>query len=126
MRRKQGTLRCKEATQLGAPSRLKGPPPQTSAPILDRVGETGRTERVEHLQGRTDIVHEHFKELFTDPSHAELLDWIEQRQACESLFSLPMIDGAQVREFAFDSRKRTSFAADRVVIEMLRELVSDM
>ena len=72
MRRKQATLRCKEATQLGAPSRLKGPPPQTRAPVLERVDESGRTEKVEHPDGRTDIVHSHFKELFTDHSHAEM------------------------------------------------------
>ena len=100
MRRKQATLRCKEATQLGEPSRLKGPPPQTRAPVLERVDETGRTEKVEHLKGRTDIVHGHFKELFTDPSHAEIPEWIEQRWPCETLHSLPMIDGERVREIA--------------------------
>ena len=64
MRRKQAILRCKEATHLEAPSRLKGQSPQTRAPFLGRVDETGRTEKVEHLQGLTDIVYEHFKELF--------------------------------------------------------------
>ena len=62
---------------------------------LGRVDETGRTEKVEHLQGRTDVVHEHFKELFS--------------------FSLPMIGGDRVREVAFDFRKSTSCAADHVV-----------
>ena len=36
MRRKRVTLLCKEATQLVAPSRLKRPPPQTTAPILEK------------------------------------------------------------------------------------------
>ena len=79
MRRKQAIFRCKEATQLEAPSRLKGPPPQTRVPILERIDETRRTEKMEHPQGRTDIAHEHFKELFTDPSHAEVPEWIGQR-----------------------------------------------
>ena len=79
VRLKQAILRCKEATRLGAPSRLKGRPPQTRAPILERVDETGRTEKVEHPQGRTDTVYDHFKELFTDPSHAEAPEWIGQR-----------------------------------------------
>ena len=64
-----------------------------------------RMEKVEHLQGRTDIVHEHFQGLFTDPSHAEVPEWIEQRWPLESLFSLPMIDGERVRENAFDFRR---------------------
>ena len=98
MRRKKATLRCKEATQLGAPSRLKGAPPQTRAPILERVDETERTEKVEHLQGRTDIVHKHCKELFTDPSQAEVPEWIEQRWPCETHHSLPMIDGERVQK----------------------------
>ena len=41
MRRKQAILRCKEATQLGAPSRLKGQPPQTRAPILEPLMKKG-------------------------------------------------------------------------------------
>ena len=77
MRRTQATLRCKEATQLGASSRLKGPPPHIMTSVLERVDETDRTEKVEHLKGRTDIVHEHFKELFTDSSHAEVPEWIK-------------------------------------------------
>ena len=62
---------------------MKGPPPQSRAPILEKVDETRRTEKVEHLQGCTDIVHEHIKELFTDPSHAEILEWVEQRWPCD-------------------------------------------
>ena len=58
MRRTQATLRCKEATQLGAPSRLKGPPPQTRAPILERVDELGRTEKVETLNSLPMMVSE--------------------------------------------------------------------
>ena len=37
-----------------------------------------------------------------------------------------MIDGVRVREIAVDFRKRRSCAADHVVIEMLRELDSDI
>ena len=81
---------------------------------------------MEHLQGRTDIVHEQLKERFTDPSHADAPEWIEQRWPRESLLPLPMIDGDRVREIAFDLRKHTSCAADHVVIEMLRELDSDI
>ena len=40
--RTQALHRCNEATHLGAPSRLKGPPPQTRAPILDRIDENGK------------------------------------------------------------------------------------
>ena len=76
---------------------------------------------MEHLQGRTGIVCEHFKELFTDPSHAEVPEWIGQ----ETLHSLPLVDGERVQEVAFTWRKRTSRAEDHVVIEMLRELDSD-
>ena len=36
-------------------------------------------ERVEDLLGRTDIVHDHFKELFTDPLHKETPEWIWRR-----------------------------------------------
>ena len=107
MRRKQATLRCKEATQLRAPSRLKVPPPPTRAPILERVDESGTTEKVEHLDGRTDIVHRHFRELFTDHSNAAIPEWIEQPWPYEILLTLPMIDGARVREIAFEFRKRT-------------------
>ena len=81
---------------------------------------------MEHPQGRADIVYEHFQELFADPSHAELPDWIEQRWPRESLFSLPMIDCGRVRESAFDLGKRTSCAADFVVIETLRDFDSDI
>ena len=92
MRRKQAVLRCKEATHLEAPSRLKGQSPQTRAPFLERVDETGRTEKVEHLQGLTDIVYEHFEELFKDPSHAAVLEWIWQRWPWVTLHSLLTID----------------------------------
>ena len=126
MRRNQATPRCNETTQLGAPSRLQGPPPQTRAPVVERVNESGRKENVEYLIGRSDIVHDHFKELFTDPSHAETSEWIEQRWLRENLHSLPTIDGERVKETAFAFRKRTSCAEDMVVIEMLREFDSDI
>ena len=86
----------------------------------------GGLRKKKHLNGRTDVVHEHFKELFTDPSHAELPDWIEQRWPCESILSLPMIDGVRVSEIAFAFRKRTSCAADHVVIEMFGVLDTDI
>ena len=108
MIRKQATLRCKEATQLGAPSLLKGPPPPTIAPMLERVDESGRTEKVEHLDGRTDTVHKHCKQLFTDHSHAVILELIEQRWPYDILLAFPVIDGARVHEVAFEFRKRTS------------------
>ena len=78
---------------MGAPSLLKGPPPQTRAPVLERVDEMERTEKVEHVKGRTDMVHDYFNELFTGLSHAEIPEWIEQRWLCETMHSLPMIDG---------------------------------
>ena len=68
-------------------------------------------ERVEDLLGRTDIVHDHFKELFTDPLHKETPGWIWPRWPQEVLQFLPLIDN--------QSRKRTSCAEDHLVIEML-------
>ena len=94
--------------------------------MLERVDESvRRTEKVDRLDGRTDIVHKHFKELFTDHSRAVIPEWIEQRWPCEILLALPMIDGARVREIAFDFRI-TSCAGDQIVIEMLRELDPDI
>ena len=61
-----------------------------------------------------------------DPSHGEAPEWIEQRWPRESLLSLPMIEGDRVRETVAAFRKRTSCAEDQVVIEMLRELDSDI
>ena len=84
------------------------------------------TERVEDLQRRTDIVHNHFKELFTDPLHKETPEWIWQRWPYEVLQSLPTIDGQRVTEAAYAFRKRTSCADDHLVIEMLRELDEDI
>ena len=69
IRGKQADLRFKTATELGAPSRLKVAPPPTWAPILEKFSAGGHTDRIENLQGRTDIVHDHFKELLTDPLH---------------------------------------------------------
>ena len=93
MRRKQTDLNFKTAVEAGAPSRLQGPPPPTRAPIVEKLGPDGTTERVEDLQGRTDIVHKHFKELFTYPLHKETPEWIWQRWPYEVLQSLPTIDG---------------------------------
>ena len=59
----------------------------TRAPILEKLGPDGTTERVEDLQCRTDIVHKHFKELFTDPLHKETPEWTWQRRLYEVLQS---------------------------------------
>ena len=69
-------------------------------------------ERVEALHGRTDIVHDHFKELFTDPLHKEAPEWIWQRWPWEVLRSRPIIDSQRVMKAAFAFRKRTSCAED--------------
>ena len=126
MRRKQADLRFKKAVEMGAPSRLQGPPRPTRAPILEKLRSDGTTERVEDLQGRTDIVHNHFVELVTDPLHTETPEWIWQRWPYEVLQSLPAIDSQRVREAAFAFRERTSCAEDHLVIEMLRELDDDI
>ena len=81
---------------------------------------------MEDLQGRTDIVHNDFKELFTDPLHKETPEWIWQRWPWEVLQIRPTIDSKRVREAAFTHRKRASCAEDHLVIEMLRELDDDM
>ena len=73
--------------------------------MLEKLGPDGTTGRVEDLQGRTDIVHNHFKELFTDPLHKETPERFWQRWPCEVLQSLPTIDSQRVREAAFAFRK---------------------
>ena len=83
----------------------------------DQMART--TVRVEDLQGRTDIVHNHFKELFADPRHEEAPEWRWQRWPQEVLSSLPTIDSQRVTEAAYAFRKRTSCADDHLVIEML-------
>ena len=80
MRRKQTDLNFKKAVEAGAPSRLQGPPPPTRAPILEKMGLDGTAERVEDLQGRTDIVR-------------ETPEWIWQRWPHEVLQSLPTVRG---------------------------------
>ena len=64
---------------------------------------------MKHLD--TYIVHRHFKDLFTDHSHAVIPEWIEQRWPYEIIFALPTIDGGRVREIA---RKR--MASSRCVV----------
>ena len=96
MRREQADLRFKEAVEMGAPFSIHGPPPPTRAPTLEKLRD-GRMERVEDLQGRADIVHDHFKELFTDPLHKETPEWIWQRLAWE-VQSLPIIDSQDKRK----------------------------
>ena len=99
---------------------------QTRALVLERIDGLERTEKVVHFKGRTDIAHEHVKELVSDPSHAEILEWIEQRWPRETLDSLLLIDGERVREIAWAFQKRMSCAEDQIVIEMLRALDSDI
>ena len=70
--------------------------------MLETVDDLGR-----HLQGRTEVVHEHFKELFNDTSHADIHESIEQRWPWETLESLPLIDGERVREIAWAFQNRT-------------------
>ena len=74
-----GRTTFKIGTKPGASSRLKGAPPPTRAPILENLGTDGKMDRIHNLQRRTDIVHDSFKELFTDPLHWESLEWIWQR-----------------------------------------------
>ena len=105
---------------MGAPSRLKGPPAPTKAPVLQRIDELGMMEKVEDIHGRMEIVHKHFCTLFTDTTKAVIPEWIDRRWPRETLEALPVIDGERVREIAWAFRKRTSCAEDHVVIEMLR------
>ena len=78
MRREQADLRFKVASELGAPSRLKGRPAPTRASSLEKLDTDGKLDRIGSLQGRTDIVDDHFKELFTDPLHQDTPDWMWQ------------------------------------------------
>ena len=101
----------------------------TAADTCPDPGEVGcvwHTEKVEDLDGRTSIVHQHFKELFTDPRQKEIPEWIWQRWPYEVLQSLPTIDSERVRDAAYAFRKCTSCADDHLVIEMLRELDQDI
>ena len=124
-RRAQDIRRCIVASQLGAPSRLNASPWKTNAPVLEKVGEDGNTEKVEELSGRTDIVRRHFCDLFTDTIDEFLSKGIEQRWPREILEALPKVDAERVRKITWTFRKKTSSADDHVVIEMLRELEMD-
>ena len=117
-RRAQAIHRCKEAAQMCAPSRLKGPPPQTKALVQERIGVLGMTEKIEDLQGRTEIVHKHFSDLFTDTTEEVTPEWIERRWPRETLEALPVSDGEEIREITLAFRKRTSCVKNQVVIEM--------
>ena len=110
----QATHRCKEAAQMGAPSRLKSPPPQTKAPMLGRIGDLGMKEQIENLQGLTDMVHKHFSDLFTDTTDEVIPEWIERRWPRETLDALPVIDGERIGEITVAFRKRTSCAGSRM------------
>ena len=59
MRRTQTDLNFKKAVEAGAPSRRQGSPPPTRAPILEKLGADGTTEKVEDVDGRTHTVHKH-------------------------------------------------------------------
>ena len=124
MRRTQTDLNFKKAVEAGAPSRLQGPPSPTRAPILEKLGAVFTTEKVEDLDGRTSIVHQHFME--SDPRQKEISEWIWQRWSYEVLQSLPTIDSERVRGSVYAVRKRTSCADDHLVIEMLREMDLDV
>ena len=104
MRRKQATLRCKEATQLGAPPRLHHQPELQSWNVWTNQGRL----RMWNTWTDARTLCTGFSELFTDHSHAARSEWIEQRWPYEILLTLPMIDGARVREMAFEFRKRTA------------------
>ena len=106
MRRKQTDLNFEKAVEAGAPSRLQGPPPPTRAPILEKLGADGTIGRVEDLDGRTSIVHQQFKELFTDAMQKENPECIWQRWTYGVLQSLPTIDSEKVRDGAYDDHLR--------------------
>ena len=50
----------------------------TRATVLGalKLGTDGLKDRIANLQRRTGIVHDHFKELFTDPLHWETPEWV--------------------------------------------------
>ena len=82
--------------------------------------------KIEDLHGRTEIVHKHFRDLFTDTTNEVKPEWIERRWPRETLDALPVIDGERIREITWAFRKRTLCAEDQVVIEMLRERDADV
>ena len=52
------------------------------------------TEKIEDLQGRSEIAHKHFYALFTDTTTEEVTpEWIDRRWPRETLEALPVIDG---------------------------------
>ena len=92
---------------MGAPSRLKGPPAPTTAPILERIDELGTMVKIKDIQGRTEIVHKHFCSLFKDTTKAVIPEWIDRRWPRGTLEALPVVDGERVREITWAFRKRT-------------------
>ena len=56
-----------------------------------------RTEKVEHLDGRADIVHRHFKDLFTTNLMLSYLSGIEQQWPYEIILALPMMVHVSVK-----------------------------
>ena len=125
VRRERAVFRCKEAVQIGAPSRLEGPPPRTRAPVLEKLENWGPRKN-EQLQGRIEIVHRHFLRALHRYYCRFSIDWIEKSWPGETLEVLPMIDAERVREVTWAFRKRTSCADDHMVIEMLTELDMDV
>ena len=71
---------------------------------------------MEDLDGRTSIVHQHFK------ARKKFRNGYGGDGPYEVLQSLPTIDSERVRDAAYAFRKRTSCADDHLVIKMLREL----
>ena len=60
-----------------------------------------KLDKIENLQGRTDLFHDHFKELFTDPLLWETPEWTWQCWPREVPQSLPRMDSQRVWEVAF-------------------------
>ena len=59
---------------------------------------------MEHLDGRTDTAQALEKNSSLTTRMLSYLRLIEQRWPCEMILALPMIDGARVREIAFQLR----------------------
>ena len=71
MRREQADLRFKEAVEMGRHRGWKDLHHRHELQHWKVEGRRNTTERVEDLPGRTDITHDHFQELFTDPLQKE-------------------------------------------------------
>ena len=74
VRKRQAEVRHKFGTEQGAPSSLRGAPPQTRAPLLEQSTRTDQWK-----EWRTCKDTQTFLELFTDPQQGEATDWLRQR-----------------------------------------------